>query len=43
MLDSFLLVHLTEFRTVTPGFRRQTECGTCTCQDQNSRTQQLHK
>jgi hypothetical protein len=29
--------------TVTPGFRRQTECELCTCQDQNSRTQRLHK
>ena len=28
---------------VTPGFRRQTECELCTCQDQNSRTQRLHK
>jgi hypothetical protein len=29
--------------SVTPGFRRQTECELCTCQDQNSRTQRLHK
>jgi hypothetical protein len=28
---------------VTPGLRRQTECESCTCQDQNSRTQRLHK
>jgi hypothetical protein len=28
---------------VTPGFGRQTECELCTCQDQNSRTQRLHK
>jgi hypothetical protein len=28
---------------VTPGFGRQTECEPCTCQDQNSRTQRLHK
>jgi hypothetical protein len=28
---------------VTPSFRRQTECKPCSCQDQNSRTQQLHK
>jgi hypothetical protein len=28
---------------ITPGFRRQTECELCTCQDQNSRTQRLHK
>jgi hypothetical protein len=28
---------------VTPGFRRQTECELCTCQDQNSSTQRLHK
>jgi hypothetical protein len=24
-------------------FERQTECELCTCQDQNSRTQRLHK
>jgi hypothetical protein len=29
--------------SVTPGFRRQTECEPCTCQDQNSCTQRLHK
>ena len=29
--------------SVTPGFGRQTECELCTCQDQNSRTQRLHK
>ena len=29
--------------SVTPGFGRQTECKLCTCQDQNSRTQRLHK
>jgi hypothetical protein len=29
--------------SITPGFRRQTECEPCTCQDQNSRTQRLHK
>jgi hypothetical protein len=28
---------------VTPGLGRQTECELCTCQDQNSRTQRLHK
>jgi hypothetical protein len=28
---------------VTPSFGRQTECELCTCQDQNSRTQRLHK
>jgi hypothetical protein len=28
---------------VTPSFRRQTECELCTCQDQNSRAQRLHK
>jgi hypothetical protein len=28
---------------VTLGFGRQTECEPCTCQDQNSRTQRLHK
>jgi hypothetical protein len=31
------------FFGVTPGFRRQTECELCMCQDQNSRTQRLHK
>jgi hypothetical protein len=30
-------------KAVTPGFGRQTECELCTCQDQNSRTQRLHK
>jgi hypothetical protein len=29
--------------SVTPGFGRQTECELCTYQDQNSRTQRLHK
>jgi hypothetical protein len=28
---------------ITPGFRRQTECELCTCRDQNSHTQRLHK
>jgi hypothetical protein len=32
-----------ECSSVTPGFGRQTECELCTCQDQNSRTQRLHK
>jgi hypothetical protein len=31
------------FLSVTPGFGRPTECELCTCQDQNSRTQRLHK
>jgi chromosome segregation ATPase len=38
-LDEFIAGH----GDVTPGFGRQTECELCTCQDQNSRTQRLHK
>jgi hypothetical protein len=37
------IVVITSMGPVTPGFGRQTECELCTCQDQNSRTQRLHK
>jgi hypothetical protein len=41
---SILLKHAPRYHSpLSPSFGRQTECEPCTCHDQNSRTQRLHK
>ena|SRR5689334_3767753 len=42
-ISPLIIAIILRWLIVTPGFGRQTECELCTCQDQNSRTQQLHK
>jgi hypothetical protein len=34
LMNSVFMDYLDKFVVVTPGFRRQTECEPCTCQDQ---------